>query len=148
MWPAAMAEQSIGRSEGAWLRLPRELTWQLEWERDPKGVRARAKERVRAARAENKRAEAAARQLPARETPKDKPLALPVLARRSWFSDWPEPLRKRARERIAKLIESLRAREIGTLEAESLDETLLAIARAVGIEPDAYGRAVDKIRNW
>jgi hypothetical protein len=102
--------------------------------------------------------------------PADKPASLAALARRAPFADWREPLRSRARQRVVKVIATLRERErsarsdlriiascarsfnrereIGTLEAEALDETLLAIARAVGIDPDTYGRAIDDIRDW
>ena len=41
-----------------------------------------------------------------------------------------------------------RSSGIGTLEAEALDEALLAIAQAVRIDPEAYARAIDDARDW
>jgi len=166
--PPSTAEQRLDYVRSfVWGSLPLQYRAQLDWEADPGAVRARDRGR---ARRQDERARGDVQTRPARGMPSGKAMSLAVLARGAVFADWRAPLRTRARARIAKLIAALRSRErspsadlraiaacargfnrereIGTLEAESLDEVLLAIARAVGIDPDTYGRAIDNVRDW
>lgn len=174
-----------------WASLALQYRAQLAWEADPDAVRANDRKRAREQRAAEERARSDADQRAAEQNAQEGALApaartqvskqparaktrkvtsLAALARRRPFADWREPLRTRARERIAKLITTLRERErsaaanlraiascarsfnrereMGTLEAEALDEALLAIACAIGVEPSAYASAIDSARDW
>lgn len=141
----------------AWESLATQYRAQLAWEADAEAVRAADRARARATRQEVV--------VPTRRAPPGKPRSLAQLARRKPFATWREPLRTRARTRIVTLIDTLadkpvlqaiarcarsfnRERDLGTLEAEELDEVLLALACAIGVDADTYGRAIDAVRDW
>jgi len=143
-------------SSGGWTWMVNHWRTQLAWNADP----ARARTAWRAERAAAQRA----RDQPA---PAAKPVSLARLARRARFAEWSEPLRGRARRRVDQLIARLKVHgpdralatiaacarafnreHVETLDREELDDALCAIARAVGIDDEAYRGAIDAVRDW
>lgn len=155
------SEQKLASSDMVWAWIASQIAFQFEYEADPKAYVAKRKALL---------APKPAPVLPTRQRPRGKPPTLTALARRKPFADWEPAMRTRARRRIEKLVATLiatqrqpsrdlraivscarsfnREREMGTLEAESLDDVLLEIASAAGIAADTYGRAVDAVRDW
>lgn len=150
----------------AWNTLAHRIEAQLEFEADPTAFA----NKWRDGRVNNPAPQETAEARPSRTQPKGTPPTLAALARRKPFADWPPVLQTHAREHIAKLIATLREqpreeardlrsfvrcarafnreRSIGSREAEALDDMLLQIAWAVGIDADTYGRAIDAVRDW
>ena len=154
-------EQKLEGSDIVWEWMPMQIKAQLEYEADPAAYVEKRRKALEPKPVEPQ---------PARMKPRGKPPTLATLARRKPFADWDAKLRTRARERITTLIATLREkprqavrdlraitacaksfnreREMGTLEAESLDDVLLEIAWAVGIDVETYGREIDAVRDW
>lgn len=154
-------EQMLEGSDIVWEWVPLQYKAQLEYEADPAAFEAK----MRALREPAPASPAMSRERRRGTAPE-----LSALAKRKPFADWEPTLRKRARDRIAALVAKLRdepreakrdlraiascarafnrERDMGTLEAEALDQALLDIACAVGIDIDDYAAAIDAVRDW